>query len=218
MSLTYSIDENFDLAKIETRFQRIFELAIPFLKSRLNLPHTYIVYQYAQLLLKEEGGSREIILPACILHDVGWSSIPEDRQLTAFGPNMKDEALRRKHEVEGVTIADQILKNLGYDEALIPEIIKIIDGHDTTTEARCSEDAITKDSDKLFRLSAFGFRIDCERFQEDPQSRCKLLLKMTNKWFLTETGKEVAAHEACGRDRELREGRYSQVQQRGNPT
>jgi hypothetical protein len=58
MSLTYSIDENFDLAKIEPRFQNIFELAIPFLQTRLNLPHTYIVYQYAQLLLKEEGGQR----------------------------------------------------------------------------------------------------------------------------------------------------------------
>jgi hypothetical protein len=218
MPLTYSIDENFDLAKIGTRFQNIFESAIPFLQTRFNLPHTYVVYQYAQLLLKEEGGSAEITLPACILHDVGWSSIPEDRQLTAFGPKMKDEALRRKHEVEGVAIADQILRNLGYDQALIPEIIKIIDGHDTTTEARSSEDAITKDSDKLFRLSAFGFRTDCERFQEDPQSRCKFLLKITDKWFLTQTGKEMAAHEARGRDRELREGRYSQLQQRGNPT
>ena len=217
MPLTYSIDENFDLGRIEPRFQRIFELAIPFLRTRLNLPHTYIVYQYAQLLLKEEGGSREIILPACILHDVGWSSIPEDRQLMAFGPKMKDEALRRKHEVEGVAVADHILRNLGYDEALIPEIIKIIDGHDTTKEARSTEDAITKDSDKLFRLSAFGFRTDCERFQEDPQSRCKLLLKITDKWFLTQTGKEMAALEARGRDRELREGMYSQLQQRRNP-
>jgi len=54
MSLTYSIDENFDLAKIETRFQKIFELAFSFLQTRLNLPHTYIVYQYAQLLLKAD--------------------------------------------------------------------------------------------------------------------------------------------------------------------
>ena len=30
---------------------------------------------------------------------------------------MKDEALRRKHEVEGVAIAGKILRNLGYDGA-----------------------------------------------------------------------------------------------------
>jgi HD superfamily phosphodiesterase len=202
---TYSIDEIFDLEKIEVPYQRIFELAMPFLKSRFNLPHTYIVYQYAQLLLQEERGSREIVLPACILHDVGWSSIPEDRQLTAFGPNIKDAALRRKHEVEGAAIANQILRKLGYDEALIPEILKIIDGHDTTREARSPEDAITKDSDKLFRLSALGFRIDAERFQEDIPNRVSYLLQKMDDWFLTQTGRELAIHEMQMRDREVRE-------------
>jgi HD superfamily phosphodiesterase len=206
---TYSIDEIFDLEKIEVPYQRIFELAMPFLKSRFNLPHTYIVYQYAQLLLQEERGSREIVLPACILHDVGWSSIPEDRQLTAFGPNIKDAALRRKHEVEGAAIANQILRKLGYDEALIPEILKIIDGHDTTREARSPEDAITKDSDKLFRLSALGFRIDAERFQEDIPNRVSYLLQKMDDWFLTQTGRELAIHEMQMRDREVRERQKS---------
>jgi len=205
MPLTYSIDELFELQNIETRFQRIFELAMPFLKTRFNLPHTYIVYQYAQLLLQEERGSREIVLPACILHDVGWSCIPEDQQLRAFGPVIKDPEARRKHEVEGVSIATQILGQVGYNGPLIQKIVEIIDGHDTTANARSLEDAITKDSDKLFRLSAYGFRIDCERFQVDPQEYWPYLLKRSGDWFLTPTGKELAAHEARGRDRELRE-------------
>lgn len=204
MPLTYSIDEIFGLGKIDTPFQRIFELATPFLKTRFNLPHTYIVYQYAQLLLQAEGGSREVILPACILHDVGWSCIPEDQQLRAFGPVIKDPDSRRKHEIEGVSIATQILGQVGYNGSLLQKIIEIIDGHDTTANARSLEDAITKDSDKLFRLSAYGFRIDCERFQVDPQSYWPHLLKKTEEWFLTKTGKELAAHEARGRDREIR--------------
>jgi HD superfamily phosphodiesterase len=204
MPLTYSIDEIFELHKIETRFQRIFESAIPFLNTRHNLVHTFIVYQYALLLLEKEPGSREVALPACILHDVGWSTIPEDKQLTAFGPNMKDAALRRKHELEGVAIAGQILSKLGYDEALIPEILKIIDGHDMTREARSSEDAITKDSDKLFRLSALGFRIDAERFQENLQNRVDYLHEKMDAWFLTKTGKELAVHELEMRAREIR--------------
>jgi HD superfamily phosphodiesterase len=205
MPLTYSIDENFDLKKIESSFQRIFELALPFLKTRLNLPHTYIVYQYARLLLQEEGGSREITIPACLLHDVGWSCIPEDQQLKAFGPVIMDHESRRKHEVEGALIAGRILAQVGYKGFLIRKITEIIDGHDTTPEARSLEDAITKDSDKLFRLSAFGFRIDCARFQVDPQEYWPHLLKKTDEWFLTETGKKVAAHEAHLRDREIRE-------------
>ena len=203
MVRTYSIDEIFELQKIEVPFQKIFELAMPFLKTRLNLPHTYIVYQYANLLIDTEGGSREIAIPACILHDVGWSTIPEDKQLTAFGPNGNDMVLRRKHEVEGVAIANQILRKLAYDETLIPEILKIIDGHDTTRHARSSEDAITKDSDKLSRLSALGFRIDSERFQEDLQNRVKYLREKMDVWFLTKTGKEFALHELQMRAREI---------------
>jgi HD superfamily phosphodiesterase len=203
MSLTYSIDEVFDLKKIESPFQRIFELAVPFLNTRLNLPHTYIVYQYAQLLLQEEGGSREITIPACILHDVGWSCIPEDQQLKAFGPVIDDPRSRRKHEVEGALIAGQILSRAGYDGSLVQKITQIIDGHDTTTEARSLEDALTKDSDKLFRLSAFGFRIDCERFKLDPQSYWPHLSKKTEEWFLTRTGKELAIQEIRARHQEI---------------
>jgi len=205
MALTYSIDENFEVNKIETTYQRIFELAIPFLKTRLNLPHTYIVYQYAQLLLEAEGGSREIIIPACILHDVGWSTVPEDRQLRAFGPNITDHEARRKHEVEGVSIAGQILTQLGYNGTLVPKILEIIDGHDSTSHARSLEDALTKDSDKLFRLCAVGFRIDCDRFQLDPQEYWPNLLERSRGWFLTATGKELAAHEARKREQEFTE-------------
>ena len=201
---TYSIDEIFDLEKIEVPYQRIFELAMPFLKTRLNLPHTYIVYQYANLLMETEGGSREIIIPACILHDVGWSTVPEDQQLRAFGPNITEPEARRKHEVEGVSIARQILSQTGCNGSLVEKIIEIIDGHDTTPNARSLEDAITKDSDKLFRLSSCGFRIDCERFQVDPREYWPNLLKRSRNWFLTPTGKELAAHEARGRDQEFR--------------
>jgi HD superfamily phosphodiesterase len=203
MHMIYSIDEVLDLKKIETPFQKIFELAMPFLETRLNLPHTYIVYQYAQLLLQTEGGSREITLPACILHDVGWSSIPEDQQLRAFGPNIQDFEARRKHEVEGVSIAGQILSGAGYNSSLVNRILDIIDGHDTTTHARSLEDAITKDSDKLFRLCAFGFRVDCERFDVDLGTYWPHLLKKKEEWFLTKTGKELGDHEARERERDM---------------
>jgi HD superfamily phosphodiesterase len=204
---TYSIDEIFDLEKIETPYRRIFELAVPFLKTRLNLPHTYIVYQYAQLLLDAEGGSRDIAIPACILHDVGWSTIPEDQQIKAYGPNMTDPEAKRKHEVEGASIARQILSQAGWNGPLVQKIAEIIDGHDTTVNARSLEDAITKDSDKLFRLSACGVRIDCERFHADPKEYWPFLLKRSRNWFLTPTGKELAAHESGDREREFRERR-----------
>lgn len=207
MTVNYSIDEVFELEKIDTPYQRIFELAIPFLETRLNLPHTYIVYQYANLLLDGEGGSQEIVIPACILHDVGWSTIPEDQQIKAYGPNMTDPEAKRKHEVEGASIARRILSQVGWNGSLVDKIAEIIDGHDTTLHARSLEDAITKDSDKLFRLSACGVRIDCERFNADPKEYWPFLLKRSRNWFLTPTGKKLAAQEALERGREFREER-----------
>jgi len=203
----YTIDENFNLERIETAYRRIFEFAVPYLKTRLNLPHTYSVYQYANLLLDGEGGSREVVIPACILHDVGWSTIPEDQQIKAYGPNMTDPEAKRKHEVEGASIAMRILSQVGWNGSLVQKIAAIIDGHDTTLEARSLEDAITKDSDKLFRLSACGVRIDCERFHVDPKEYWPFLLKRSRNWFLTPTGKELAAHESGDREREFREQR-----------
>jgi hypothetical protein len=205
MPLTYCIDEIFELEKIEVPYRRMFELAIPFLKTRFNLPHTYIVYQYAQLILETEGGSREIIIPACILHDVGWSTVPEDQQLRAFGPNITHPEARRKHELEGASIARRILSQAGYSGSLVEKITEIIDGHDTTANARFLEDAVTKDSDKLFRLSAYGYRVDCERFQLDPKEYWPNMLERSKGWFLTSTGKKLAAHEARCREEEFQE-------------
>lgn len=196
MSLNYSIDEVFDIGKIEPPFRKIFDLAMPFLKTRFNLPHTFIAYQYAQLLLQEESGSQEIVLPACILHDVGWSRIPKHRQVDAFGPFLKDNDSRRKHEMEGVVIAGKILTQVGYNSFSARKIMQIIDGHDTTPEARSLEDAITKDSDKLFRFSALGFRIGCERFRLPPEDYWPYLSTNMEKWVLTATGKKIAVHEA----------------------
>jgi hypothetical protein len=138
---------------------------------------------------------------------VGWSTIPEDQQIKAYGPNATDLEAKRKHELEGALIARRILSQAGWNGSVAEKIAEIIDGHDTTVNARSVEDAITKDSDKLFRLSACGVRIDCERFQADPNEYWPFLLKRSSNWFLTPTGKKLAAHESADREREFREQR-----------
>ena len=203
MANRYFIDTKFSLEKIKPQFRKIFELAAPFLETRYNDIHTYIAYQYALLLLETEPGNPEVVIPACILHDTGWSSIPEDKQLTAFGPAMADRELRIKHEAEGVTIAQQILSTIGYDPGLTQKITGIIEGHDTTEEARSVDDAIAKDADKLFRISSFGFCIDVQRFNMEPLPYLRYLHEKIDEWFLTPTGKEMAVYEALMREEEI---------------
>ena len=194
------IDDTFHLSKIDPAHQRLFKAAIPYLETRQNLIHTFIVYQYAGLLLTHEPGEPEIILPACILHDVGWSAIAEKDQLSAFKPGTRDETLRRKHETEGVIIAVGIMTTLDYPEARTNKITSIIDGHDTTRGARSPEDALVKDADKLWRYSKVGFAIDIERFDFLPSRHFDYLSKNIDQWFLTPSGRAMAVDEIKKRE------------------
>ncbi len=193
------IDETFQLSKIEPAWRDVFRSALPYLETRKNQIHTYVVYQFAQLIARQACGMPEIIMPASILHDVGWSAIPERDQLRAFKPGKRDEDLRRKHETEGVVIATEIMTRFDYPAARIEKIIAIIDGHDTTQGARSPEDAVVKDADKLWRYSKIGFAIDIERFEFQPAHHFEYLVGHIDEWFLTAEGRRIAIHEAYQR-------------------
>jgi hypothetical protein len=197
------IDTDFNLEKIDPNFQHLFQMALPFLETRKNKIHTYMAYQYALTLLRYETGKPEIVMPACILHDVGWSAIPEKDQLSAFGPFANNNHLKRKHEIEGVAIAEKILLELDYEQNLIYRILSIIDGHDTTQQAKSPEDAIVKDADKLWRFSETGFLIDIQRFKSQPVPYFKYLQAAVDEWFLTAQGKKIAITELHMRESEL---------------
>lgn len=199
--MSIGIDNDFRTEKIDPLYRDLFQSALPFLNTRNNLIHTYIVYQYACALLKKEPGDPEIVLPASILHDVGWSTIPATDQLKGFGPKISDKTLKRKHEVEGVAIAKNVLKSVQYEASLTKRILDIIDGHDTNEVSKSPEDAIVKDSDKLWRYSEAGFRIDVERFEMEPHVYIEALSDKIDIWFFTKEGRRIARHETDRRKR-----------------
>ena len=64
-------------------FKKILEHAIPFLSTRNNEIHTKAAMQFAFDILEKENGNEDVVIPAIILHDVGWSTISEDMQRKA---------------------------------------------------------------------------------------------------------------------------------------
>jgi HD superfamily phosphodiesterase len=184
--------------------QKIFEKAKPFLRTRKNLIHTRIALQYALKLLKSEQGDEDVVIPAVLLHDVGWKMIPAKLHLTAFGPNPSNPKLTRIHEVEGAKIAGAILKDLQYPFQKIKEICRIIRGHDTRKRPISRNDRIVKDADKLWRYSRKGMAVDLDRFQIPRREYLIFLEAITNHWFLTPTGREVARREMSFRKKEGR--------------
>ena len=53
-------------------FKQIYQLAQPYLNTRRNDVHTEMSMQLAYQLLSDEGGQEIFVIPAIILHDVGW--------------------------------------------------------------------------------------------------------------------------------------------------
>jgi len=197
--------------------REIFERARPHLQTRFNEVHTVVSYAFARRLLETEEGDPKVALPAILLHDVGWSHVPEDQQLTAFGPNPTAPDLTRVHEREGAAMAAEILKELGCPEPLAAEVAEIVAGHDTRLEALGASDAVVKDADKLFRLSKEGFPIDCGRFGLDPAQHLGWLEERVDRWFFTETGRRLARQEIADRRRALEGGARVRLKLAGLP-
>lgn len=180
---------------MEGKYLEVFIKARPYLEVRDNIIHTRVAYSFAVKLLAAEGGDEEVVLPAVILHDVGWSFLPEELHLKAFGPRKPDLELNRVHEVEGSRKAREILEELDYNPALVGEIVEIILGHDSREEALSLNDALVKDSDRLWRYSEEALSIDPKRFGIDPGVHADWLKHRIESWFYTETAKKLATEE-----------------------
>lgn len=172
-------------------YDKIYELAKPYLTTRKNDIHIEISYKFACRLLEDEPGDPEVVIPAILCHDLGWIRVPEHLQLKAFGPGF-DPELRRVHEVEGVKLAQDILRQVNYSPPKTVEILEIIGGHDSRLEPISDSDKIVKDADKLFRFTATGSAIDSERFRHGREFHREWISAQIDSWFFTDTGKQLA--------------------------
>jgi hypothetical protein len=178
---------------METVYDRIYLKAKPYLDTRQNDIHIQISYDFAKRLLTYyPEADKEIVLPAILLHDVGWKMVPEEKQLNAFGPTVKDKKTQRFHEIEGARIANKILKSLNYNEKLKREIVTIIDGHDTRLKGLSLNDKLVKDADKLCRFTPTGVNIDHTRFKFPRKSYIDWITQMIEDWFFTPEAKDMA--------------------------
>ena len=172
-------------------YEEIYALARPYLNTRKNDIHVECSVRFAVRLLKDEPGDPEVVLPAIICHDLGWIKLTEELQLKAFGPGF-DPELRRIHEMEGVRLAREILRQVHYPPEKRAEILEIIDGHDSRPYALSDSDRIVKDADKLFRCTATGLAIDSERFRHGREYHLKWVCDQVDDWFFTDTAKRLA--------------------------
>lgn len=173
--------------------QALWADTLPYLRVRSNDIHTLIsVTLVQQLLLAYPKAEAEVVLHAMMLHDTGWSQVSQDKVLLAFGPGAKYPEIQRQHEIEGVRVAQALLAKHGASPDHIDKVVAIIDGHDTTREARSLEDALVKDADKLWRYTYQALPIIQEWFQIERGEMLDILENYVLPGFLTDQGRFLA--------------------------
>lgn len=194
---------------MDPRHDAIWRRAEPLLGVRSNDVHTLYCYRFARALcLLHPAADAEVVIPAILLHDIGWSTVPPDKILQAFGPHTRYPELKRQHEVEGARLAREILTAVGHPPAHTEMVVRIIDGHDTRADALSLEDGLVKDADKLWRYTPFGLETVRGWFGHTIDQQLDLL----DDWCRTRFFGEAARHMATGlltglrAEQELRRG------------
>jgi hypothetical protein len=171
----------------------LWQDARPYLDVRNNDEHTLVAYGVAKMLLKEMPEAREsVVLPAILLHDVGWKKVPQDLLLDAIGRNPKRPDLVRDHEVYGTQIAREILERHRPEGVDIEAVLAIIDGHDTTRHAKSLEDAVVKDADKGWRTTPHGMGIIRGWYDWSLEEYLDMVTVVSNPRLLTAPGRAMA--------------------------
>lgn len=185
-----------DVIGVETlppEHERIWALAAPYLRTRANDLHTIYAYGLAKALVDlHPEADPEVVLPGILLHDTGWSQVPEDEVLEAIVPGGGRPDLVLRHEKEGARIAREILEQVGHDPARTERIVDIVDGHDTRTEALHLDDALVKDADKLWRLTPPGIDTVMNWFGLDREQAHRLLAGRVHGLLFTDAARTMA--------------------------
>ncbi|MDD5182425.1 MAG: hypothetical protein PHC66_04635 [Candidatus Nanoarchaeia archaeon] len=107
-------------------YSDIWKLAKPYYqKGRSHdIPHIEWMMGKADRIAGIEGLEKRILLPTCILHDVGYVGVNGDI------PRCKDKELKILHMEKGAQIADNILTQVSYDPKLAEVIVYNVSVHD----------------------------------------------------------------------------------------
>jgi len=182
------------------KFQKIWRLALPYLKKgkRKNFViHTEEVVKAMELILAKEKGDKNILIPAAILHDVGWSKVPIRLQRSS-NKNQQKKALQL-HLEYAPKIINKILVKLKYSPSQIKTIIEIVMAHKFSSPHR-QDKRLLIDADNLSEVFKVSFANDLKAYQQTPQGLYNF--RMKNK-FYTKTAAKIFKQELAKRKEEI---------------
>jgi len=184
-------DQVIGTAAMDPAYARVWERAVPHLHIRSNDVHTIHSFAIARALVDlHPDAQADVVLPAIILHDTGWSRVPADEVLEGIAPGGDRPDLVLRHEKEGASIAREVLEELGCPHT--DEIVEIIDGHDSRKHALSLNDSLVKDADKLWRLTPHGVDTVMDWFGLTREQAHRLISYRVHDHLFTDAARSMA--------------------------
>jgi hypothetical protein len=182
----------------DARYGRIWELAEPYWQTRSNEIHVPGSYALArELVAAHPQADPDVVLPAILLHDVGYMVVPQEDLLKGLAGAVHgwEPDITRRHETQGAELAQEILTTVGWDPGRTERIRDIVDGHDTRAEALDLDDALVKDADKLWRYTESAVRICHEWMRLTTDAYMDWVESEIDAWLFTEAARGLARRE-----------------------
>jgi|SRR5947207_10769368 len=98
---------------------------------------------------------RAILIPAIMLHDVGWSAIGENKNT-----QWRNQDLRRGHMEIGAQLAEHVLSTVAYSPILTRRVVYLVAHHDDQylgKDPQTREEFIHRDADACFIFTFLSF-------------------------------------------------------------
>jgi len=167
------------------------------LKKKDYVLHVQLVTRAMQALILKEGGNEDILIPAALLHDIGWSEVSEKLQLASD----KEEKLEaeRQHLSKASPIIRTILSNLNYKKDLIEQIIDVVLSHKFAKPQK-KEQQLLIDADTLSDTYKEAFYSDIKSYNTTPEEALAFRGKNT---FYTKTARKIFQKELAARRKEV---------------
>lgn len=190
-------------------YLKIWNLALPMQDLRDDSGHAKVVTQYATELCTLLKADERVVIPAAILHDIGYYGMDKKVLTALMSGKLPEEEVKRikeQHMVNGAEFSEQILRKVNYDLTLIPRIVKIVRNHDYSTPSESVEETAVRDADKLWRYSKPGFSTDIKRRSIPPIEWHAHMEKNLSKpnYFLSDIALQIARRELENRIREIK--------------
>ena len=186
---------------MKEKYQNIWELAVKYLKKGLNknfIIHTEGVVMAMELILKKEKGDPDILIPAAMLHDVGWANVPKKYQRAT---NKEDKLRGMKLHIESAPeIIKKILQSVNYKAFQINEIIDIVQAHKFKKPRRLSKKMLI-DADQLSDAFKEQFYSDVKVYKSTPEKLYNFRIKDNN--FYTKVAKDIFLEQMRQRRKEF---------------